>query len=48
MGDCRNCPYATWDYVEYYYSTRKYWFVDGCEKDMTPEECEEEEQDEKS
>lgn len=32
MDRCIDCKYATHDYFEYYGTTRKEWFVDGCEK----------------
>jgi len=45
MSDrCINCKYAEWDYFEYYGTTRKDWFVEGCEKcndiDTDTEDCE--------
>lgn len=45
MTDCTKCKHAIWDYVEYYYSKRKCWFVYGCRKDADPEDCEEFEED---
>ena len=32
MSDCYTCKHAIMDYEEYYGTTRKQWFVDGCEK----------------
>jgi len=41
MDRCLDCPYAEWDCEEYYGTTEKQWFVDGCSLGKTPEECEE-------
>lgn len=41
-ADCTECPYAIWDYETYYNTTQKQYFVSGCRKDKSPEECEEE------
>lgn len=42
MTNCETCKYATWDYCEYYGTNQKQWFVDGCKKNLIPDECEEE------
>ncbi len=39
MADCINCKYAVLDYEEYYNTTEKQWFVEGCKKDMPDAEC---------
>ena len=39
---CTECPHAIWDYEEYYGTTQKQWFVDGCKIGKDPEECEDE------
>ena len=41
MNRCLDCPYAEWDYEEFYNTKERQWFVDGCSLDKTPEECEE-------
>ena len=46
MCKCEECPYAIWDYESYYGTTQREWFVDGCKKDLLPEECESEDNDE--
>ena len=38
---CCNCRFARLDYYEYYGTTDKNWFVDGCKKNLDPEYCEE-------
>ena len=43
MNKCEDCPNAIWDYEEYYGTTRREYFVCGCDKDAEPEECEDEE-----
>lgn len=44
MNKCEECPNAVWDYETYYGTTRKDWFVDGCKKDLTPEDCEDDDE----
>ena len=44
MADCSKCRYAIWDYEEFFGTSQKQWFVDGCKLGKTEEECEEEEQ----
>lgn len=41
---CTECPHAIWDYEEYYGTTQKQWFVDGCKIGKDPEECEKEDE----
>lgn len=33
MSKCESCANAVWDYEEYYGTTRKQYFVDGCKLD---------------
>ena len=33
MGKCLSCKHALWDYVDFYNSTEKQWFVYGCSKE---------------
>lgn len=42
LMNCTECPYAIWDYETYYGTTQKQYFVSGCRKDKSPEECEDE------
>lgn len=39
---CANCCHAIRDYAEYF-GGLKFWFVDGCKKDLEPTYNEEEE-----
>ena len=39
---CLKCRNAIWDYVEAFYG-RRWWFVEGCHKDLEPTYNEEEE-----
>ena len=39
MSDCNTCRFALWDYEEYYNTTDKQWFVEGCKKDMPDADC---------
>ena len=39
---CANCRHAVRDYAEYF-GGQKYWFVDGCKKDLEPVYDEEQE-----
>ncbi len=42
--DCTNCKYALWDYETYYGTTRREWFVTGCEMRLDePDDCKEKE-----
>ena len=41
MENCCTCRFARLDYYEYYGTTDKNWFVDGCKKNLDPEYCEE-------
>ena len=43
VNKCEECEHAIWDYETYYGTIRKDWFIDGCKKDLTPEECEDDE-----
>lgn len=43
VNKCEECPHAIWDFEEYYGTTRKQWFGEGCDLDAEPEDCEEEE-----
>lgn len=38
MPECKDCKYAIWDCVEYYPSGRQY-YVEDCELDNDPEDC---------
>lgn len=38
MCDCSNCVNAVWDYFEYYGTTKKNWFVEGCKLDLEESE----------
>ncbi|SFU57164.1 hypothetical protein [Butyrivibrio sp. INlla21] len=37
--DCNKCRWATWDCFEYYNTRKKQWFVDGCKKEQTEDDC---------
>lgn len=39
MSDCNTCRFALWDYEEYYNTTYKQWFVEGCKKGMQDADC---------
>jgi len=40
---CEECPYAIWDYYEYYGHVKE-WFVDGCKKGLDENECDDDEE----
>ena len=39
FSKCAECPYALLDYETYYGTTQKQYFVAGCKKNKSPEEC---------
>ena len=41
MSECKKCKYAVWDELEYYPHAGVYYcYVDDCELDNDPENCE--------
>jgi len=41
MPDCTKCKYAIWGYDTYYGTRKRQWFVDGCQKDLDEDDCDE-------
>ena len=41
MAECGICKHAILDFEEYYGTSQKEWFVDGCKKDCDPDDCNE-------
>lgn len=37
---CLKCKYATYDYETYFNTCQKQWFIDGCQKNCDPKDCE--------
>lgn len=40
VSKCEECPYVLLDYETYYGTTQKQYFVAGCKKNKSPENCE--------